>query len=422
MRPTFTTVARTLALFWILGVVVPSVWRKERVHDFAQVYMGAKVVSAGEAAHLYPLPHPGAHRNAGFAGASAMQPAYERLAQEEDLGGYNRFVYPPPAVLPLLALVPLGYERALRVWSILMGLAGWMVACQAGWIAADLAGRATRLAGIVTLLVAGSPLLAYALRSGNVSPLVAACIGTSIIGLRAHSGTRTDFEVALGCALGGLFKGTSVSLLPLVLAMGRLRSLLYLAGLTLLAVLGTWLLVGREPFRVFFEEIAPTFARSDAAHANQSLSASLLRYRGALELSQVWVIALRVVGTSALLGLGAWVFVRREALRRSPVMFYAAVAGLLVVPLIFAPLAWVHYQLLGALLFGWLAREARGSRGRALLALLPVASAIFPAALFVELPEPIGSHFLLGNLAILTLATWRLGAREEPKKLNGVAR
>jgi len=219
-------------------------------------------------------------------------------------------------------------------------------------------------------------------------------------------------------ALGGIFKGTSAVLLPLAVARRRWAALVVVAAVAVGSVAGSVAILGLEPFRVFAAEIAPTHSRSDGSPTSQSLAALLLRCTGRSQLPAAWNAGIALLQLAVFLALSLLVWTRRHLFATSPTLVAAAAAALLGCLLAFSPLVWAHYHLAGFLTLGWLLEEARRSHARALTALVPIVSLLFPLCLLAQAdiplpPEPVGSHLLVGSLFTIGMAWERLwrGAR-----------
>lgn len=400
-----------VALAWLVGFVCAGALRMEGHRDIAQYYMGGAMVARGEAEALYPIPTPGSTENAGFKNASVQRPAYARLAQAQGIAHFNRFVYLPPSALLFAPLGALDYGHARTIWIFVLGVCAWVVCLLAARID-RLVGGESRRSGLLAIAIACSPLVYRAIRSGNVSPLVAAALGLAALAL---------FERRSGCAsaalaMGGLFKGTSMILLPLAIVLRRWRTLVGLAGVTALVVAASIAVLGVEPYRVYFGEIVPTLGRSFESSGNQSI-AGLLRRLGAGEaLSPGVRLGLRLAALGTLAALTALMLRRRSLLETSAPHFFAAVAGLVSIVLIFSPLAWVHYHLYACPLWGWVLWEARRGRARAWLAWLALGLVYVPVGVVDTLPlaEPVRSHLLLGALVLLALSVARLATTARP--------
>lgn len=405
----FNRACYTAALVWVLGVAGTASLSKPRHPDIAQYYMGGAMILRERGADLYPVPVAGAKKNAGFTDSSRLRPLYERIALEQRIAEFNRFVYTPPAALAFAPLALLDYRGARAVWVVAMCLCGWGVALAAASIHARVRGRPGRADGMICMAVAASPLMFLTLRSGNITPAIALALALSMLAL--HAGKVVTGTAAL--AAGGIFKGTSAALLPLVVGLGRWRQLVALSLGTAAVLLATVLWIGTEPFHVFFEEIAPTLSRSTASSANQSLAGAWLRATGSDALPPVWGTGLRACGAAALVGSTAVVALRARSLRASSACFFAACAGLVSLVLVLSPLVWAHYHLYAAPLWGWAVLEGRRSRLDACLAWGSIGLAFAPVCVFDPpgagvFGEALRAHMLLGALCTLTLAARRL--------------
>ena len=404
-------ICRVVALVWILGLTIAyrTYWPQDQ--DSGQYYMGGLVARLGEWDSLYPIPHPGNPYNAGGRVGSSMNPEYERLAVAYGVGDANRFIQPPPISLVFVPLSWFPFRQAQWIWFLLMAVSCWGVAVQAGIFFELASGHRSRTSGVLTILVALSPLVYRVIFLGQVSPLVALLLGVAVLGLL----NRGDLGVAASLALATLLKYVGISLLPLLIAMARWRA----AALTCAGLVGATAIsmgvMGPAPFRVFAQEIAPTLTRSDVWPGNQALYAFLLRVtrQEGLVLPSSLELGVYVLQVSVLLVIGVSVFCRGRMYWTVPTHVFAAAAALLLWTLIFGPLFWEHYFIYLCPFWGWLAWEARQSRARLVMVALAIGLSWAPLAVFLRryLVEPATSHMLWSALTMLTLALLRLNQR-----------
>lgn len=282
-------------------------------HDFGQYYMAAVIARAGAWDSLYPIPDPASNDNAGWAHASRMTPRYARLAAEHGVGDVNRFIQPPPMALLLAPLAWLSFEHAHLVWLMLMTLAAGGLVLTACHIYRLSGGQAPWVAFGLVFSVVCSPLMVRSIRTGQVSPFVALCLGAAVITLAKHE----DIKTALAVSVGGLAKYVTFALLPVMLIAKRGKTLAGLAALSVLALGSTLAVIGSGPFEIFIRDLLPTFSRPNPWRGNQSISGFLMRVQGieAFGFSEAAVI--RAMAAAVLAWL-VWIIYRRGHDRLRP--------------------------------------------------------------------------------------------------------
>ncbi|HEV2296091.1 MAG TPA: glycosyltransferase family 87 protein [Tepidisphaeraceae bacterium] len=408
-----------VALLWLLSASVLGQWLRPNPLDFGQFYMGGVVALHGAWEALYPIPLSRAWKNPGEPDTSMMRQRYAELAEARGVGNTNRFMQFPPNALLYAPFALLPYHPALVAWTGVMALCGWVVALQAGWMYAMLAGRPTRVAGVIVLVMAFSPTIFRAVRAGQVSPLVGLCIGATALALSG----RADVRGAAVMSLGALIKYATLALLPLAVLLGRWRMVAAAAALGIGVTLLTLAVTGPAPFAEYFTEIAPRLNRSHPWDGNQSLQAFLLRSTSQQPLSQTVMLTVRVAQYATLCGLLALLVSRRLLLRDSLPHQFAAAAALVAWMLIFSPIAWYHYYPYLFPFWGWLAWEAQRGRVRTAAVVLIVLLAIWPwcASPRLNLPEPFNSHLLWSTVLLLGLAVRSLASSQSASELERVA-
>ncbi|MBM3288407.1 MAG: DUF2029 domain-containing protein, partial [Candidatus Eisenbacteria bacterium] len=213
----FNRLCSALAAGWMLLILASVFIRPPGTRDFGQYYMGGLIARLGEWNSLYPIPHPDAKANAGWQAYSTMHPVYADLARRHGVGDVNRFIHPPPWALVFVPLSLLGYEWAFRVWIVLMLACVWGVAFLSGALAEIVAGRPSRLRGLLILIVAASPLSYRVVRTGNISALVALSVAVTILGIARSQTMRGAIAIVVGAAS----KYATVLLILLALACRR---------------------------------------------------------------------------------------------------------------------------------------------------------------------------------------------------------
>src|SRR5438270_881668 len=180
------------------------------------------------------------------------------------------------------------------------------------------AGKRSRVAGVVAVIAAVSPLTLGTLRLMNVSPLIALLVGFSVLGLFAGSGAGGAVAVVLG-AVG---KYVTAVFVPLYVAMRRWRALGVMAAVAVAVVGVSVLVMGTGPWRVFFHEMVPTYGRVHTHPWNRSFFYVLMKLaQPGVEhprpLHGGWLIAARAAQVGTLVGMLAILFTRPAATWRS---------------------------------------------------------------------------------------------------------
>jgi hypothetical protein len=405
----FNLICRLCALVWLLVLVPVSQLGRAAPVDFGQFYLAGQVARLGLWDSLYPAPAPNGLYNAGWPEASTMRPAYARLAQEHGVGDTFRFIRPPPVALVLIPLGYLDFKTASWVWLMIMAGFAWAVAVQAGQIFEVLAGRPTRWAGAVTLMIGLWPRMIASIRWGNISPLLALLIGITVLGLLRHR----DARAAGAIVVGALANYTTVMFLPLVLAMRRWRVLAWMAAWGILGLAVSVPIMGTGPFTVFLRDISPTLSVSPYVIGSQSLHGLLYRLTGQAPLAPGLLMGLRLARWAAL-GVVLGVIATRPVDRwREPVNVFAASAALVSWLLVFGAIFWHHYSVYLCPFWPWLVWEAMRSPARRPWAVTALALVWVPWATILRTGanSPFDSYILLSTSLILILAIWRLLAR-----------
>ena len=402
--------ALALALPFVIAGWVHGLSADSRLSDFRQYYMGALMAREGEWESLYPIPNPEATDNAGWSHASRMRPTYARLAAESGIGDVNRFIQPPPMALLLAPLAWLPYPQAHVVWLLLMTLAALGVSLAASRFYYVAGGERPWIAAALVFGVACSPLMVRTLRTSQITPAVAFCIGTALFGLHA----RNDLKTAVTVSLGALAKYVTLVLLPLAVVARRYRLLAWIAALSAAIVLVTWAVTGSGPFEVFLYEIAPTFSHSSPWQGNQGISGSVLRFTGRESLDTMETATVRLVGVAILAFLFVVIFRRSKLSIHNATWLPPSACSLVAWFLIFSPISWDHYHLYLCPFWGWLVREAEKSTRWRIPILAALASSASSLAVFpgVQLPEPLLSHMLWSSIFFLAYSAYRLISME----------
>jgi hypothetical protein len=397
-----TCAAATLAL-----ILVSHLLRGPSYQDFPQYYMGGLVARAGQWDSLYPQVLPDSIYNPGWADQSIVREPYAQLARQHGVSEFGfRFIHSPPVALMFLPMTWLEYPKVYWIWCYFLAACMFLVALQAARVHVICADRETRMAGAIILIVGCSVLAYRAVRVGNVSVIVALCIGTVMLELAG----RGWFAGSIALVLGALLKYATPVLVPIHLIMGRWRTLAGAAGFLLVVTLATMLFSGPGPFREFVTVIVPTLARSHPIRANQSLQGLLLRLSHHDVLPAALLVPYRAIQWATLIVIVWLIYRRRTALRLEPPVLFAAGAALVAWLLIFGPLFWEHYPVYLCPMWGWLAWEAAQRRWKLAAAAVAIAFAWvpLPALQWLTMPEPINSHILISTILILVIGLARL--------------
>jgi hypothetical protein len=324
--------------------------------------MAGVVARAGAWEDLYPIPTNPNH-NPGDPADSRMRPRYAELANREGVGESFRFIQPPPNAVLFLPLGFLTLAQAHWLWFALAAGCIWGVGLQAAAIHRRLAARASRWQGGLVLLVCCSFLAQVDLAEGNMSSLVALCIGAAVLDLMQPRGRGAVGSIAI--VFGTVTKYAAGVLLPLYALLGRWRTLGWAAGITFAWTGVTLALAGTGPFRTFFREIAPTLGRSFAQPGNQSLQGVLLRATRVDALPYSAAIAFRCVAALSLAAILVLCWrARRSYAIGEPRVLVPAGACLVAWLLLFSPIYWAHYALYLCPFWGWMIWQARRTVSR----------------------------------------------------------
>jgi hypothetical protein len=250
--------------------------------------------------------------------------------------------------------------------------------------------------------------------------IIAWLIGYTVIELTRRDG----FRGATSFVLGSILKYASLVLTPVVIASRRWRTLGWTIALGVVALIGSLLIMGTGPYRVFITEIAPTLGRTTLIGENQALYRFLLDAAGATRedaLPRAMEIVFRVAQLGSLLIIVGLIFIAGK-IDASRIM--AGALALVSWLLIFSPIFWEHYHAYLAPFWGWLVYQGGKSKLRASLAGLAIVLAYVPSSLIAHqlhlprLPEPIFSHLLWSAVIMLALAVMELRSRDAPGALS----
>jgi hypothetical protein len=333
--------------------------------DFVQFEMAGLVDRAGAWDALYPVPIAGSVHNAGSSKDSLNKPLADEIAITHgiDFVPYH-FILPPPAALLFWPLGFLDGVTAHQLWLLGSVFLGWITAVQAGMVLTKCAGRETKWAGFLTLVISATPAMRRMVLVANLTPLMSATIGWAVLCLTKEEG---DLESAAAIVLGTVMKYAAAVLLPIALVQRRWRTIGWGMAISIVWFGIALAVMGRGPFIEFATKIAPTLARSHEMADNISLMGVLLHARhelpplpenitAPLSLARILVLCAILV---PMIRLG------RDRMRE-PAAVCASATALLGWLFFFSPVAWSHYLICLCPLWGWLAcQPGRNSRQRA---------------------------------------------------------
>jgi Glycosyltransferase family 87 len=372
----FNRLCSIVVLLWLVGCVSGALIHTPSSQDFSQFRMGGIIARFGAWDSLYPIPNPGSTRNPGAPEDSTQRPRYQELAERYAEPNWVRFMLPPPNAMLLYPFAFGSFSASHRIWLLLGALAGWGVAVQAGTIYTMLAGAQTRRSGWIILLVGMSILMYRSIRVGNVSTEMGWLLGAGVLELIRRDGPRAAGAIVFA----GVIKYVGVILAPLVLFMGRRRTLVWSCVIGLAIVLVSLPIMGTDPYKVYFTEIYPTLKRSLPDPGNLSLEGFLLRitHRAVLTPGVAMVLtALRIIALLVVLGLLGY----RARKGWTTAAIIAGAVSLIGWMLIFSPMFWEHYHIYLAPFWGWLLWEATRSKARFVAAWVAIVLAYVPLAI-----------------------------------------
>jgi Glycosyltransferase family 87 len=282
------------------------------------------------------------------------------------LGG-PYFIHPPPALLPILPLVPLGFEGAALAWLVL-SLAALAVLA---FFLVEASGRDDQRpalrAGLLGLVLLAWPPVLHNLSKGQWSLLLAALLAGGWAALERGRARAAGLCLGLAASL----KATPLLLLG-YLALRHRRAAL--AMTTTVAVAGALSVAanGLLPWRAWFTDAPADVAAWQTWTANTvSLGGAVGRlfaggpYAHPLVAAPSFAHAVTIALSLALVGVAALVTLRAPATPETERALFAAWASLVVV---LNPLAWTHTAVLALLPLALLARASAS--------LLPIAALV----------------------------------------------
>lgn len=397
--------ARLIGLAWLLGVVVPYALSKPTHPDFPQLYMAGAIAIEGQWQALYPQPIEGAEVNPAYAKASTPHPDYVRIMEERGVPDRLRFIYPPPVAMLLAPMGLLSYRTALVSFAVVSAVAVALSGILAGWVYRKILGEVTWVEALLVLIACFSPAAVDGMLSMNISLQTGAVLGIAIVAMLGG----LPGGAVWGVPFSGVFKAASMPIALLMAVMGHWRTLIGVLCITLVIIGAAILMMGTDPFEIFFGQIAPAVAgKTSPELTNQSISGFLSRHQ--LYSPQVG----RIIG---LFGLGtllwiAWrVFRHRRVMDQQPVALASAMLAGLLVMMLCGPMFWVHYHMVLVPLWGLLAWDVLRSwrRGQWVWLVLLVGcwvSIAFPAIAWLQHridspPTLLAEHTLVASLILV---------------------
>jgi hypothetical protein len=267
-------------------------------------------------------------------------------------------LHPPPALLPVLPLVPLGFRGAALAWLGLSLLAlGGLARIGLELTAAEWGRSPARVALVFGLLALWPPVL-HDLAKGQWSILLAALLAAGWLAL--ERGRETAAGVWLGVAAS--LKMTPLVLLGFLVLRHRRAAVAMAATVGALALVAT-AVTGLEPWRAFFADAPRDVAAWDTWIANTaSLRGLVVRVAGGGAFARPLLDARSAAQTAfaALAALGA-IVVTVLATWRAPRGGGASnerplVAAWMLLAIFLNPLAWTHTLVMALVPLAVLAR------------------------------------------------------------------
>lgn len=392
------------ALVGLVLLVVGGQVARPNYSDFPAFYMAGAVAAEGAWEALYPVPK--GNEIPGEPGGSEVRARYQQIADERGVSTYFRYIHSVPLAVGLMPLGWLPISAAHWVWLGVLAVPAWWTAVVAGWTYTRLAGRESWRGGLLVLVLAVSPMSVRAVRTGNVTPIVAACIAMAVLDLLG----RRPVRGGAGMAVGALVKYATLVLTPLHVVMGRWRALGVMVGATAAGLAVTVAVAGTGPFEAFARDIAPSLGRPYVRDANQALQSVVLQGLGEKSFSAGWSAGFRAVQWGALGAIVWLLWRRRREMGDRAELVLAGATALVGWLLIFSPVYWPHYPMYLFPMWGWLVWEGTRSRWAGVVVGFAAALSWAPLAGINWLPlgQPVASHLLWATMAMVGVAVWRL--------------
>lgn len=402
-------------VFYLLVMIpVRQYFAPATTADFNQYFMGGVMARQGLWESIYPVPIPSAAANPGNPGASTIKQAYATQAEKAGvLGDMWRYIQPPPTAVLMIPLSWFSYDYAFVVFRTLLCVCCAIVAIYSSQFLVALRGRATGWEGGLSLVVAASPTTMSAIRSGNVSPIVAACVAISVYELAF----RQRPWGAASVVLGAILKYVTALLLPVAVLLRRWKTCWQSVAIAIILMAVTLPVTGLAPYSEYLFKLLPFFDKAEVFEANQALRSVLIRLSENPVQTHTLMMVFQAGRWLSLIAL--FVLIALAARKdNGPRVAMAASASVLAWFLIFSPLSHGHYFLYLFALWGWVVFETGPSIIGRLASVAIIASMWIPLAggRWSPLPVLVSCHMLYGALAILSLAAMHLMAQAVRKR------
>jgi hypothetical protein len=399
----FNRRCRWAGALWLLLVVPASVTLRPNYSDFTTYYVGGLCVRLGQWDAVYPqLP---ADSPEFVFDPSTIKEKTKQIAEQHKTGMPMPYLQPAWNALAVAPLTLLPIRAAHAIWIAVLLAAMIGIVIQASRTFEACASAPSRLSGIVSLLVAFSPLAYRTIRTANVSAVLGFCIGFTAFELLRRDGPRA----AVAIWVAGVLKIITAALVPLVLVMRRFKTLAWLVGLGIITIAVSVAIAGTGPFREYFATISQV-NKSTPWPGNQSIFGFLLRLHHTAPLPESWLLAVKISQWLLLLVILALIVRQNRRGLSQPRMMFAATVALVGWTVIYSPLFWEHYHIYFAPLWGWMLWEATLSLPKRIVMIAAIAMAWLPLPAFPSFrpPEPIASYMLWSAVLMTGLALHRL--------------
>jgi hypothetical protein len=324
----------------VAAVALAAAWASAGVEPMAAAVAGARAPT--DFARDYVTAHAFVHGVHGLEHEAANQYAVSIGAPRVPLYGAPYHFHPPPALLVVLPLVPLGFQGAAIAWLVLsLAAIAWLAwTLQAIARGPDSAPRREAAVGFV-LLALWPPVL-HNLAKGQWSILLAALIAGGLHAL------QRDRERAAGVWLGvaASLKAAPVLLLGYLILRRRRRAAAFMAGTVAALGLASLALEGPGAWRAFFaagplEVAAWRTWTANTASIGGVLARLLVGGPFARPLVHAPAVAAALTAGASLALLAAATFASRRA-PASPAEDRRLFAAWCLLVVLLNPLGWTH--------------------------------------------------------------------------------
>ncbi|HTL29664.1 MAG TPA: glycosyltransferase 87 family protein [Tepidisphaeraceae bacterium] len=399
----FNRTCAWIAALWLFIAIPITLIIRPTYQDFSLYYVAGVCSRTGNWDALYPRIPPNAPEL--DIDASLIKPRLLELAAERKVPIWMPYIQPAWNAIIFVPLSLLPFPVASWIWTYLLAASMFGIVLYAGRTYTRCAGRASRTAGIMMLVLAFSLLTYRTMRIRNVSQIVGLAIAFATFELARHDGIRS----AVAIWLGGLLKFATIALLPILVLTRRYRAILWTVVFGIATIAVAYLIAGRATMAEY-AIVASEIGKSMSVSWNQSLHGFLLRATHRSPLSEPILWLMRAVQLTTLIALLAMIVRQRKNLLNRPPILFASVVGLTAWLLIFSPLFWDHYHIYFAPFWGWLVWEATQSLLKRIAVIVAIGLAWAPvtSALWFHWPEPFGSYLLWSACIMFALAMTRL--------------